>query len=344
MKKAKKKSTRTVVTLAVIAIAAIAVHRVATLFMPMADNGEKAYVYIDNDDDRDSVVAKLAPVAKASSMLTFRILAGMTGYYDNIRPGRYAINSGEGTLSVFRKMRNGSQEPVMLTIPSVRTTERLAHELSKHLMMSKGELLDALQDEEVCRKYGLDTLTVHCLFIPETYEVYWNISVDKLLDRMDSEQKRFWNDERTAKAEMAGMTKQEVVTLASIVDEETANNGEKPQVAGMYINRLKAGMPLQADPTVKYAWRRFDIKRIYHKLLAIDSPYNTYRYEGLPPGPIRIPSVAGIDAVLNHAKSNYLYMCAKEDFSGTHNFAATYSEHLKNAARYTAALNARGIK
>ena len=134
------------------------------------------------------------------------------------------------------------------------------------------------------------------------------------------------------------------MTLASIVDEETANDAEKPMVAGMYINRLRCGMPLQADPTVKYAWKRFDLRRIYNNLLRIDSPFNTYRYAGLPPGPIRIPSVAGIDAVLNYVHHDYLYMCAKEDFSGTHNFAVTYTEHLKNAARYAAALNKRGIK
>ena len=140
------------------------------------------------------------------------------------------------------------------------------------------------------------------------------------------------------------MTPVEVITMASIVDEETANDAEKPMVAGMYVNRLKAGMPLQADPTIKYAWRRFDLRRIYNKLLFIDSPYNTYRNTGLPPGPIRIPSVAGIDAVLNHIHHNYMYMCAKEDFSGTHNFAVTYDEHLKNAAKYSEALNRRGIK
>jgi UPF0755 protein len=189
------------------------------------------------------------------------------------------------------------------------------------------------------------------MFVPNTYELYWNVGLEKFLDRMKKESDAFWKGDRQAKADKMGLTPVEVITLASIVDEETANNAEKPMIAGMYLNRLNLrngeypnGMPLQADPTIKFAWQKFELKRIYNKLLSIDSPYNTYRRAGLPPGPIRIPTVAGIDAVLNYAHHNYLYMCAKEDFSGTHNFAATYSEHLQNAARYSKALNSRGIQ
>ena len=168
---------------------------------------------------------------------------------------------------------------------------------------------------------------------------------------MQKENQKFWNHERTEKARLIKLSPVEVSTLASIIDEETANDGEKPMVAGMYYNRLMLrngeypnGMPLQADPTIKFAWKRFDLKRIYHNLLSINSPYNTYKNPGLPPGPIRIPSIAGIDAVLNHVHHDYIYMCAKEDFSGTHNFARTYNEHLQNAKRYSEALNKRGIK
>ena len=161
---------------------------------------------------------------------------------------------------------------------------------------------------------------------------------------MKQEQQAFWEGNRKSKADALGMTPLEIMTLASIVDEETANNAEKPMVAGMYYNRLRQDMPLQADPTIKFALKQFDIRRIYNNMLRIKSPYNTYINTGLPPGPIRIPSVAGIDAVLNLIHHDYLYMCAKEDFSGTHNFARTYPEHLANAARYSKALNARGIK
>jgi UPF0755 protein len=168
--------------------------------------------------------------------------------------------------------------------------------------------------------------------------------VERLIEKMKTESKFFWNAERTRKAKALGLTPDEVITLASIVDEETANNAEKPMIAGMYYNRYRQDMPLQADPTVKFALKDFEIKRIYNNMLDVESPYNTYRNKGLPPGPIRIPSVAGIDAVLNLVKHNYLYMCAKEDFSGYHNFAVTNAQHAANARRYQQALNQRGIR
>ena len=211
-------------------------------------------------------------------------------------------------------------------------------------MMDSAVVAQHFADSTFCRQYGYDTATIACLFIPNTYEVYWNTSLEDFMKRMQKENTTFWNEERLHRAEAAGLTPNEVVTLASIVDEETANNAEKPMVAGMYINRLRTGMPLQADPTVKFALRDFSLRRIYHNHLNVESPYNTYRNIGLPPGPIRIPSIVGIDAVLNHVKHDYLYMCAKEDFSGTHNFARTYREHLANAAKYSKALNQRGIK
>ena len=178
----------------------------------------------------------------------------------------------------------------------------------------------------------------------QVYNVYWDVSAEKFLNRMQREHDAFWNFGRKTKAEKLNMTPVQVMTLASIVDEETANNGEKPMIAGMYYNRLAKDMPLQADPTIKFAIRDFSIKRIYHKMLMTDSPYNTYKNTGLPPGPIRIPTIAGIDAVLNMDDHDYIYMCAKEDFSGTHNFAATYEEHKKNARKYSEALNKRGIR
>jgi UPF0755 protein len=243
------------------------------------------------------------------------------------------------------------QAPVDLTVPSVRTMDKLASELSEKLMLDSTAILHALTDEATCRKYGYDTTTIACMFIPNTYDMYWNISLDNLLERMQKESKKFWNFERTQKAKEMNLTPVQVITLASIIDEETANDKEKPMIAGMYYNRLMyrdakypQGMPLQADPTIKFAWKRFDLHRIYNNLLFIKSPYNTYKNPGLPPGPIRIPSVAGIDAVLNRVHHDYLYMCAKEDFSGTHNFARTYDEHKQNAAKYAKALNERGIK
>lgn len=320
-------------------------------FSSFSKSGNTEYVYIDSDDNIDSVYNKVKPIANGIPFQAFHTLTNHSGYAEHIRTGRYAIHPGDGALKIWRHLKNGLQEPVNLTVPSVRTLDKLAGELSKRLMMDSATLYKALTNEEMCKKYGYDTSTIACMFIPNTYDIYWNTSVEKFFDRMQKESKKFWNFERTEKAKNMNLTPNEVITLASIVDEETANNAEKPMVAGMYYNRLKLrdaeypnGMPLQADPTIKFAWKKFELKRIYNNLLHIDSPYNTYKNTGLPPGPIRIPSVAGIDAVLHLVKHDYLYMCAKEDFSGTHNFARTYSEHLANAAKYSKALNDRGIK
>lgn len=309
----------------------------------IADGGNRV-VYIDEDDNIDSVYAKLDTIASHHAMSGFKTLVRHSSYEENIRTGRYEIEDGNSAFTVFRKLKNGLQSSVRLTIPSVRTADRLAGALAKKLMADSISIYKALTDSTTCAKYGYTPETMLCMFIPNTYEVYWNTPVDKFLDKMDAESKKFWNFERKQKAEAMGFTEEEVITLASIVDEETANDAEKPMVAGMYYNRLKANMPLQADPTIKFAMKDFDIRRIYHNMLNVNSPYNTYKNTGLPPGPIRIPTVAGIDAVLNHVHHNYLYMCAKEDFSGTHNFAETYSEHLENAAKYSEALNKRGIK
>lgn len=320
-------------------------------FAAMLSGSDTKYVYIDNDDTVDSVYAKLSDVSKASAMTGFKTIVRHSKYADNIRTGRYAVRPGEGAYIVFRHLKNGLQTPVNLVVPSVRTMDRLAAELSKKLMLDSATIYKALSDEATCQKYGYDTATIAAMFIPNTYDIYWNVTAGKLLDRMQKENRKFWNAERTQKAKAMKLSPVEVSTLASIIDEETANDGEKPMVAGMYYNRLMLrnaeypnGMPLQADPTIKFAWKRFDLRRIYNNLLAINSPYNTYKNPGLPPGPIRIPSIAGLDAVLNHVHHNYIYMCAKEDFSGTHNFARTYDEHLQNAKRYSQALNQRGIK
>ena len=321
-------------------------------FSSFSAKSETSYLYIDKDDSIDSVYDKLRPIANAHSFFAFRTLARHFDYAQHIRTGRYAIRKGEGALTLFRHLRNGQQTPVDLSIPSaVRTIGDLSYDVSKKLMLDEEQLYDSLTNEQVCRHYGYDTTTIACMFIPNTYDVYWDISIPRFLDRMQKESKKFWNFERIKKAEAMGFTPVQVITLASIVDSETNNDAEKPMIAGLYYNRLKVrsaknpdGRPLQSDPTITFAWKRFDLKRIYNNLLYINSPYNTYKNPGLPPGPICIPTVAGIDAVLNYVHHNYLYMCAKEDFSGTHNFARTYSEHLQNAARYSKALNERGIK
>ena len=329
---------------AFICFAAVAAIVYYYFFVAFSAQQQTTYVYIDSDDTADSVYAKLEPVAKGSALTGLRTLARHYDYDENIRTGRYAIEPEQSTIHVFRMLKNGRQKPMMLTIPECRTMEQMAARLSTKIMIDSTEIIRALSNNETCQKLGYDTCTIACAFVPNTYEVYWDISVDKLLLRMVTEHDKFWNTERKQKARAIGLEPNEVSTLASIIDEETANNDEKPMIAGMYLNRLKSGMPLQADPTVKFALKDFSLKRIYHNHLLVESPYNTYKNIGLPPGPIKVASIKGIDAVLNRVNHHYLYMCAKEDFSGTHNFAVTYQDHLKNAARYAKALNERDIK
>ncbi len=302
------------------------------------------YVYVDDDDTVDSVLTKLRPVASEHGLTGFSTLIRHTDYAQEPRTGRYAVKPDESVLTVMRKMKNGQQEALKLTIPESRTMRKLAGVLGQKLMLDSAQIAAALIDNPYCQRWDYDTATIAALFVPNTYEVYWNTTLDHLMERMVKEHDAFWNEERRQKAEAAGLTPNEVATLASIIDEETANNAEKPMIAGMYLNRLHQNMPLQADPTVKFALQKFELRRIYHDMLFIDSPYNTYRNIGLPPGPIKVASIKGMEAVLNYVKHDFLYMCAKEDFSGTHNFAVTYSEHLRNAARYAKALNERGVK
>ena len=293
-------------------------------------------IYIDRDDSADSVRTK--------SALGWRwdIYNKVLAYHHHT--GRYRVEAGSTCLQLYRQLRNGIQEPIKLVIPTSRTMERLAATLSQSLMVDSAEIASALTDSSYLDTHGYTTATIPALFIPNTYEVYWDVSVDKFVERMERENNRFWTAERKAKAEALHLTREEVATLASIVDEETANNAEKPMIAGLYLNRLHQGIPLQADPTVKFAVGDFMLRRILNKHLKTESPYNTYQVTGLPPGPIRIASIAGLEAVLNPVRHNYLYMCAKEDFSGTHNFAATLPEHYSNARRYQKALNKRGIR
>lgn len=293
-------------------------------------------IYIDEDDTADSVRIKTGNPKRWEVLQWY--------FEAQPRTGHYLIKPGEKMIDVYRKFRNGTQSPVRVTVPQVRTLDQLALRLSNQLMADSAAIASVLHDSAYRAQFGYTWETLPALFVPNTYEMWWNTSVDKLMKRMQKENKAFWNEDRLEKANKIGMSPIEVVTLASIVSEETAYVPEMPKVAGMYIRRLQIGMPLQADPTVKFALGDFGLRRIYFAHLEVESPYNTYKNKGLPPGPICIPSVKAIDAVLNHEQHGYLYMCAKEDFSGSHNFARTYSEHLANARRYSQALNRRGIR
>jgi UPF0755 protein len=315
-----------------------------SLLAPQFHPEQTEYVGIDRDDTTDSIISKVAAAGNPSSMLGFKMLAKTRGKNNPMPTGRYAIHNGESPLMLFRHMSQGRQEAVDLVVGSVRTTGLLARNLSRQLMADSTEIDRALRDTIFQKANGYSDTTVIALFLPDTYQVYWDITTDDLLKRMKREHDLYWNAERTALADSIGLSVNEVVTLASIVDEETNNQEDKPMVAGLYINRIHKGIPLQADPTVKFAMQDFSLRRITGEHLKFDSPYNTYIYRGLPPGPIRLPSKSGIESVLHYVHHDYIYMCAKEDFSGRHNFTASYSEHLKNAKKYRKALDARGIK
>lgn len=313
------------------------------LMAPQFHPSQTGYACIDNDDTTDSIVSKVKAAGKPSSMIGFKTLLSLRGKSNPIPAGRYAIRDGENALMLYRHMSQGRQEPVNLVVGSVRTTGLLARNLSRQLMADSAEIDRALHDTIFQSANGYNDTTIIALFLPDTYQVYWDISAADLMQRMKREHDTYWNSERTSLADSIGLSVNEVVTLASIVDEETNNAEEKPLVAGLYINRLHRGMPLQADPTLKFAVQDFSLRRISGDLLKFDSPYNTYLNQGLPPGPIRLPSKRGIESVLRYARHDYIYMCAKEDFSGRHNFTASYAEHLKNAQNYRRALDKRGI-
>lgn len=314
------------------------------VFAPNFMPARTVYVYIDRDKNFEEVCRQLEDSAGCRRIKTFKRLAGILKYPENVRTGRYAVSPGMSNLALVNDLRRGHQAATRITFNNIRFKEDLAERLDRQLMLDKNELLRLWNDSAYCDSLGFTPQTVTTLFIPNTYEVYWNIPASQLMRRMQREYQAFWTKERRKKAEAIGLTPVEVAILASIVEEETAATEEYPIIAGLYLNRLRAGIPLQADPTVKFAVGDFTLQRILFDHLDIDSPYNTYKYAGLPPGPLRIPTAKGLDAALNPTQHRYLYMCAKEDFSGRHNFAVTLAQHNRNANRYRAELNRRKIR
>ncbi len=330
--------------IAVIVVIAVAVYGYSVLSTGFSID-KTVYVYIDNNKDYSALLDEVRDSAKVKSISNFEMLATILGYKDNMRTGRYAVTPDMTVYDLVRDLRSGHQTPVKLKFNNIRTKADLSKRISDQLMLSEESLYNKLDDINTCESLGGFTPeNVVAMFIPNTYDIYWDIDLNDFLQRMKKEYSRFWDEKRVAKAKEMGLSLAEVSTLASIVEEECTFSDEYPIVAGLYLNRLHSGQPLQADPTVKFAVGDFSLRRILNKHLEINSPYNTYQHAGLPPGPIRVPSIKGIDAVLNYDKNDYLYMCAKEDFSGRHNFAKNYGEHQVNAAKYRKALNLRGIK
>jgi UPF0755 protein len=272
--------------------------------------------------------------------LSFRFLAKYLKYTENVKSGRYIFKKNSSNYKTIIKLRSGDQDPLNLTFNNVRFRKDLVKKIGTKFEFDSTAFEKILMDSLTAQKYGFTNETFMCMFIPNTYDLFWNTTPEKIMDRMKSEYDKFWNDERKNKAKALGLSPVQVSILASIVEEEQARkNEEKPRVAGMYLNRLHNDMLLQADPTVKYAVGDFGLKRVLNQHLAVRNPYNTYLYKGLTPGPIRLADVNSIDAVLNAEKHEYLYMCASPDLNGYHIFSKTYEEHLNNAALYQQALN-----
>lgn len=347
-KKTEKKSCAKKIITSIILLLAISAIVAGGYFYSLFSTGfnldKDINIYIDNNTDYKALLDEVNKTAKVRNISHFETTVDLLNLNkENLHTGCYIVKPNMTVLDLVRNLRSGNQTPVRLTFNNVRLKSELVKRVSGQLMFNDAELSNILNDSLACSQYGFTPETIITMFIPNTYEMYWNINVKAFMDRMHKEYTAFWNKARTEKATEIGLTPLQVSILASIVEEECMYSDEYPVVAGLYINRLRKGQLLQADPTVKYAVGDFTLRRIMIKHTKIDSPYNTYLYVGLPPAPIRIPSIQGIDAVLNYTKHDYIYMCAKEDFSGRHNFAVTLAEHNRNAFNYQSELNKRQI-
>lgn len=328
-----------------ILVALIILSALSFYFILIAPNTkEKAILLIPTDASYQQVIDSLEEGELLTRISSFKLAAKLLSYDKDIKSGRYAIDSNLNNKEVLKLLIRGKQEPVRFQFQNIRLKEDFAGLIGRTFETDSSSFSSLLSDSTVAKNYGFTTENFYTMFIPNTYEIYWNTNAKNLLERFHKEYQTFWDANRRAKADSLGFTTAEVSILASIVQGEAMHRDEMPAIAGLYINRLNQGMLLQADPTVIFAQQDFSIRRVLHKHLEIESPYNTYKFKGLPPGPINMPSIAAIDAVLNHQKHAYIYMCAKDDFSGYHLFAETWSEHIKNARKFQRALDLRNIK
>lgn len=304
----------------------------------------KVFLYIPTGSDFSQVVDSLERTGVVKNINSFRLVASRMGYQNKIKPGKYQLTNGMNNRELVQLLRSGKQVPVKLIFNNIRTKYDLAGRISRQLEVDSLKLLQLLNDSSVLSPLGFNKENILCMFIPNTYEVYWNMSAEKFFKKMDEEYELFWNKSRLQKAKDAGLTPIQVSVLASIVQSETSRNSEKSTIAGVYMNRLRKNWKLEADPTLIYAMNDFSIKRVLNEYKTIDSPYNTYKYFGLPPGPICIPEISSLEAVLNFSSHDYMYFCAREDLSGYHAFAEDLKTHMLNARRYQAELNRRNIR
>ncbi len=305
-------------------------------------NADDKFIIIEENTDFNELIKKLEDDTLINDILSFSFLSKLMEYQENIKIGAYKVKMNMSNYEMITMLRSGNQTPIKLTFTYARKIEDLAEKITTKLKMSKDDLLNYL-NENINNYSGFKKTDIISIFLPDTYEVYWNISPEKLTNKMYSEYKKFWNEERLSKLDNINLNQKEAIVLASIVASESRMLDEADRIAGLYINRLNRNMRLQADPTLIFAANDFTIRRVLNKHKKIKSPYNTYIHRGLPPGPIRLASKKYIDAVLNYEKHNYIYMCAKEDFSGYHAFATNLSDHNRNAKKFQIALNMRKI-
>lgn len=304
---------------------------------------ENQILLIPTGSSYDQVVDTIEANLLVENMRLLDWVAKKKNFPDLIKPGRYLITGDLSYNGLINLLRSGRQAPVNITFNNVRTLNMIAGKIGKYIEADSSQIIAFLSDDSNYISDGFKRETVIALFIPDTYEVYWNTDAGDLYSRMLKEYKRFWNEKRLTKSKNMGLNPIEVAIIASIIDDEVVKADEKPRIAGVYLNRLKRGIPLQACPTIKFALNDFTITRVLYKHLEFESPYNTYKYSGFPPGPIGCPSVEGIEAVLNAEKHDYLFFAAKADFSGYHNFSRTLSEHNRYAAIYQRELDKRKI-
>lgn len=342
---AKRKTNKNPLTLVYALAVAACVIIVAVLavwnYVSLRQESEGSWVYIPGNSTPAAIRDSLLKADEDFGERVFRLWE-LTGGRPEAAHGAYMFPRGTKAISAARAISKGHQSPVKVTFNNLRTVGQLAERVASKMEFTPDDFLAAC--DSILPQSGFRKSEYAAAFLPDSYEFYWTAPASKVVSTLLDYRNRFWNDTRRAQAEKLGLTPAGVATIASIVEEETGKTDEQPTVARLYINRLKRNMPLQADPTVKFAVGDFSLRRIGARQLAVESPYNTYKHPGLPPGPIRIPEKATIERVLTAQPHGYLYMCAKEDFSGRHNFATDFETHKRNAARYQAALNRRGIK
>jgi len=314
-----------------------------TLFGTGIHVADNKVIYIPTGSSYNSVLDTLYSNLDIKKPKLLDWVAVKKKYPELIRPGRYVIDSDISYVGLVNLLRSGRQEPVKVTFNNVRSLFQIAGKIGRQIEADSVQLVNYFSEESNYESDGFKSENIIALFIPDTYEFYWNTDPEEFYERMLKEYRKFWNEERLNRANEKNLTPVEVAILASIIDDEVAKRDEKPRIAGVYLNRLKRGIPLQACPTIKFALNDFTITRVLKKHLIVDSPYNTYRHNGFPPGPIGCPSKEGLDAVLNAEKHDYLFFAAKADFSGYHNFSRTLSEHNRFAALYQKELNKRKI-